>query len=303
MSTILISGGSGLIGSRMSQLLTEKGYTVIHLSRNPSKKAGYDSYRWDLDKDYIDNEAIQRADYVVSLAGAGIADKRWTPSRKKLIIDSRVRSNLLLKKSFEQLGKVPKAYVAASAIGYYGDRGETLVNETSGPGKGFLPESCIAWENAIHAVNDNGWRSVILRVGIVLSTRGGALEKMIQPMAFRMGAYFGNGQQYYSWIHIDDLCRMFIWSIENEEAKGIYNAVSPYPVSNKQLAYDLGRAMDRKALILPTPAAALRIAMGEMADVVLTSTRVSAQKMLDAGFGFQYPAILPALKDVLDRKI
>ncbi|MEO1517290.1 MAG: TIGR01777 family oxidoreductase [Bacteroidota bacterium] len=303
MPTVLIAGGSGLVGSRLSQLLTDKGYTVIHLSRKARPNATYQTFRWDLRENFIAPEAIQRADYVVSLAGAGIADQRWSAARKKLIIDSRVRSNLLLKNAFEQAGKVPKAYVAASAIGYYGDRGEELMDEKSDPGKGFLPESCIAWENALHAVADSDWRTVILRIGIVLSTQGGALEKMILPMRFGTGPYFGDGQQFYSWIHIDDLCRMFLQGLEKEQMNGTYNAVSPYPISNKQLTYELGRAMDKKALYFSTPSFALRLAMGEMADVVLISTRVSSRKIESTGFEFQFPAIQPALKDVLERKI
>jgi len=303
MPCILIAGGTGLIGKRLSQLLAKKKYEVIHLSRKPDPNASFQTFAWDLRKGFIDEVAIQKADYVINLAGAGIADARWSEDRKKLIISSRVDSTLLLKNTFERLHKEPKAFLPASAIGYYGDRGNDWMYETSQPGTGFLANSCIAWEKALKDVIETGWRTVIIRIGIVLSTQGGALEKMITPMKFRAGAYFGNGQQFYSWVHIDDLCRLFIKGIEDENMQGIYNGVAPNPVTNKQFAFDLETAMGRKSVILPAPAFGLRLAMGEMADVVLTSTRVSSQKVEDQGFQFEFPQLIPALKDVIQRNI
>lgn len=303
MACILIAGGSGLIGKRLSQLLVEKKHEVIHLSRKPNPDASFPTFAWDLQKGYIDEAAIHKADYVINLAGTGIADARWSDKRKKLIISSRVESTLLLKNTFEKLNKQPKAFLPASAIGFYGDRGNDWMYEASQPGTGFLAHSCIAWEKALQEVIDTGWRTVIIRIGIVLSTQGGALEKMITPMKFRAGAYFGNGQQYYSWIHIDDLCRMFIKGIEDKNMQGIYNGVAPNPATNKQFAYDLETAMGQKSIILPAPAFGLRLAMGEMADVVLTSARVSSQKVEDQGFQFAFPELVPALKDVIKRNI
>lgn len=304
MQTILIAGGTGLIGNRLSYLLTQKGYTILHLSRRKNLEATYPAYQWDLEKQEMDEEALLRADYVINLAGAGIADKRWSVARKQLIIDSRTKGNALLQKYFLKTKK-PKAYISSAAIGYYGDRATAVVKETSPPNeKGFLAESCVLWEQSIQdLLTTTKVRTVILRVGLVLSTLGGALEKILISFNFRTGAYFGDGSMIYSWIHIDDMCAMFIKAIEDEQMEGIYNGVAPNPVSNKELTYKIAEALDKKVLIVPAPSIGLRLAMGEMADAVLTSAHVSSEKIEAAGFQFQYPTILPALQDLLSRKI
>lgn len=303
MSTVLVAGGSGLIGSRLSQLLLDKGYEVLHLSRRPRPGGPFPVYQWDPALQTIDDEAVRRADYVINLAGAGIADKPWTNARKRLIVDSRVDSARLLLRTFERLGHRPGAYVSSAAIGYYGDRGDEWLDENSEPGGGFLPESCIAWENAIGALAKTGIRTVGIRAGIVLSTRGGAMGKMLLPFRFGGGAYFGDGSQWYSWIHIDDLCRMFISAIEDGSMQGFYNGVAPNPVSNKKLTEALKGALGKPALIVPAPAAILRLAMGEMADVVLHSTRASSKKIEAAGFEFLFPTLEKALPDLLERRV
>ncbi len=303
MSTVLLAGGSGLIASRLSHLLRDKGYEVLHLSRHPRQGGAFPAYQWDPAKQTIDDEAVLRAGYVINLAGAGIADKPWTRARKQLIIGSRVDSARLLLRTFERLGHRPGAYISSSAIGYYGDRGAEWLDESSEPGEGFLPESCIAWENAIGAAAKAGIRTVGIRIGIVLSTQGGAMEKMLQPFRFRGGAYFGDGSQWYSWIHIDDLCRMFINAIEDSSMQGFYNGVAPNPVSNKELTEAIKGALGKPALIVPAPAAILRLAMGEMADVVLSSTRASSKKIETAGFEFLFPTLEKALPDLLERRV
>ncbi len=299
MSTILIGGGSGLIGTRLSQLLQEKGYTVLHLSRNPQKDTGFEAYSWDVAAGTIDEAAVRRADYVINLAGAGIADRPWTKRRKQLIISSRVRSTELLADTFQRLGHFPKAYVSSSAIGYYGDRGNEWMSEEAGPGQGFLSESTQAWEAAIRAVGETGVRTVGIRIGIVLSTKGGALEKMLIPFQFYTGTYFGDGEQWYSWVHIDDICRLFIHAIEHPEMEGFYNGTAPNPVTNKRLVTGIKKAMDAPAVVLPAPAFALRMAMGEMADAVLHSTRVLSDKAQETGFRFNFPSVDEALQDLL----
>jgi uncharacterized protein (TIGR01777 family) len=303
MPTVLIAGGTGLIGTRLSKLLQARGYKVNHLSRTRDLHAAFPAYQWDLNKGTIDAEAVQTADYVINLAGAGIADKRWTTARKKLIIESRVQSAELLLQAFEEQDHAPKAYLSSAAVGYYGDRGAEWLDEESAPGQGFLPESCIAWEEAIQGVAETSLRTVALRIGIVLSTRGGAMEKMMLPMNFAAATYFGDGSQYYSWIHIEDLCRMFIWALENEKAAGFYNAVAPEPVTNKELTKTLGEAMDKPSVLVPAPAFALRLAMGEMADAILSSARVSSQKVVEAGFEFAFTDLLEAMRDLIRRKI
>ena len=304
METILLAGGTGLIGKRLSLLLQQKGYEVVHLSRKQNLQATYPAYQWDLDKGIIDEEAIRKADCVINLAGAGIADKRWTKSRKQVIMDSRVKGTELLQKYFLTV-KAPKVMISSAAIGYYGERGQNLIQENSGAGtNGFLVESCMAWENAIDALNlAITSRSVVIRVGIVLSTLGGAFEKMLLPFKVRTGSYFGDGSAIYSWIHIDDICGIFIAAIENESMSGVYNGVAPKPVSNKTLTEATGKALGTTNLILPAPSFALRLAMGEMADVVLTSANVSAQKIMESGYEFQFSEIEGAARDLLERRI
>lgn len=305
MKNVLIGGGSGLVGKRLSQRLTEKGYQVSILSRSKKKKLPYPIYEWDIKKNYIEPAAMEQADYVINLAGAGIADALWTASRKRLIIDSRLTTTRLLKTAMQQAQQPPKAFVAASAIGFYGDREDEWLTEQTAPGKkGFLAETTTAWESAIMEVAaQTTVRTVALRTGIVLSTQGGAMEKMLLSFKVRTGAYFGNGSQWYSWIHIDDLCDMYIFAMENTNLKGIYNAVAPHPHTNKDLTYALKDALGVAALVVAAPAFALKMGMGEMSHVVLDSAKVSAQKIIDAGFAFQFPKLEPALSHLLQHQI
>lgn len=303
MQTVLITGGTGLIGSRLSDLLAEKGYKVIHLSRKRKLSAKYPAYQWNIKKGEIDESALQQADYIISLAGAGIADKRWTANRKKLIIDSRVNGIELLAKELKAKNIRPKAIIGASAIGFYGDSGQGLMTEESATGSDFLAESVRAWEKSYESLKPLTPRLPVIRVGIVLSTKGGALEKMLPTYKVGVGTYFGDGSQIYSWIHIDDICQMFIHALENEDLDNIYNGVSPNPVSNKKLAIDIGKAMNKTTLPIPAPAFAMKIALGEMSAVVLSSSNVSAQRISETGFQFEYPELIPALKDILGRKV
>lgn len=303
MTKVLIAGGTGLVGKRLSHLLSEKGYEVALLSRSKRKDAPYQTYQWDVEQQTIDAEAIEAADYIINLAGAGIADQLWTKSRRKLIINSRTEGTLLLQKGIAQASQKPKAYISASAIGYYGNSGDEWVNEHSSAGKGFLSKTTILWENAIQEVVKTGVRTVALRIGVVLSTQGGAMEKMLLSFKVRVGAYFGDGSQWYSWIHIDDLCRMFITAIENDAMEGIYNAVAPEPTTNKVLTEQLAKALNKASLVLPTPAFALKMGMGDMSSVVLNSTRVSSKKIERAGFQFDHGVLLPALKDLVKREL
>ncbi len=300
MATVLIGGGGGLIGMRLSRKLEEAGHTVLHLSRNPDPKAPFPAYRWDVSEPYIDLEAVARADAVINLAGAGIADGRWTEKRKQEIIKSRTGTADLIQDAIQDISNPPSLYLSSSAVGYYGDRGERIMREEDPPGEGFLSESCTAWENSALRMGELGLRTVILRTGIVLSRRGGALERMAPPVRFALAPYFGKGRQWYSWIHIDDLCAMFQTCLEDPAFTGIYNAVSPAPARNRAFMETLARAMQRSALPVKVPAFALRLVFGEMAHTILDSTRVSAEKVENAGFTFTYPELLPALKDLFE---
>ena len=305
MKNILIAGGTGLLGRHLSKLLRERGHKVFHLSRQPNPNAMFPAYKWDLEKRYADEKALEKADCIINLAGAGIADGRWTAARKKIIVGSRVASTQLLQSFIEKKKTPATACLSASAIGYYGNRGERWVSETDPPGdtrSAFLPAVVTAWEDAIDNVAHTGIRTVVFRIGIVLSTKGGALPKMLFPFRFFTGAWFGTGNMYYSWIHIDDLARMFIHAIENENLRGCYNAVAPNPATNKEIVLACKKALRRPALLFPVPVPVLRLAMGEMADMVLHSTRASSGKIEKTGFHFHFPELLPAINDLLERK-
>ncbi len=299
MPTVLIGGGSGLIGSRLSQHLTDAGYQVRHFSRTPSGAEPYPTFAWDPAGGTWDEQALPGVDYLINLAGAGIADGRWTQARKKQIIDSRTQSTALMGACAEQMDPSPKAFVSASAIGYYGDRGDTLLTEEDEAGEGFLPESVQAWEQALWAVRkQTGLRIAAIRIGLVLSVRGGSLEQLLLPVKLFSAPYFGDGRQWMSWIHIDDLCRLFIWAMEHEEVSGPYNGVAPQPVRQLDFMETLAKVWQHPALRFPIPSAFMRLGMGEMAELVLGSTRVSAQKVVDAGFTFSFDELEPALANL-----
>jgi len=298
--TVLVAGGSGFIGSRLVERLQAEGHRVRLLTRTPRAEH---HFGWNPADGQIDDEAVRGADVVINLAGAGIAEKRWTPERKKLIISSRVDSARVLGQAFRRLQHLPQAYLAASAIGYYGNSGERLMTENDPPAdQGFLSTSTIAWEQATETIAAMGIRTVTLRIGIVLEQSGGALREIIRPLRWGIGAYFGDGQAWYSWIHRDDVCRMFLWAMDTTGAEGIYNAAAPNPVRNRELVRATARAMGRRALPMPAPVLALRVLLGEMADVVLNSTRVSADKVRQEGFSFQFPTLEEALADIFRPK-
>ncbi len=304
MSKILIAGGTGLVGTHLTNQLLEKGYQLSLLSRKERSIEGVQNFQWDVNKGTINPEAFEGIDHVINLAGAGIADGRWTEKYKKVLLDSRIKSAELFHNELTKRNIQLKSYITASAIGYYGDRKDEMLTEsTPSDGDGFMVYCCEQWEEAGSLMKNVSDRLVTLRIGIVLSTQGGALTKMLPSYAAFVGSYFGDGQQYYSWIHIDDLVNMIIYSLENKKIDGTYNSVSPNPVTNKTFANAIGKALEKSALIVPVPSFALRLAMGEMADVVLNSNRVSADKIVSSGFQFQFPALVPALKDVVERKV
>lgn len=303
MQQVLITGGSGLIGSRLSQLLLEKGYKVSHLSRSNRRKNGIEVYQWDIEKGIIEEGAIDTADYIVHLAGAGVADKRWTDHRKKVIINSRIDTANLL---YEYLQKTPnkvKAFIGSSGISYYGDSGKEVKTETAAKGRGFLSDVTEVWEKATFKMNKLDLRTVAIRTGLVLSQKDGVLTKLALPVKFGIGNYFGDGQHYYSWIHIDDLCNIYIKAIEDESMQGVYNGVAPNPVTNKDFVLTIAKALGRPKFAVPVPEFALRLALGEMADAVMEGIKVSSEKIEGEGFVFGFPKLLGALEDIYDREV
>jgi uncharacterized protein len=297
---VLIAGGTGLIGPTLANMLQGQHYQVRILTRTP--KAA-NQFRWDPAKGTIDDAALQGISAVINLAGAGIADKRWTPNRKREIIESRVQAAAVLEKAFVRLNIRPEVYVAASAIGYYGDSGEQLMTETDAPvGTGFMVDCCQQWEKATEKIRHLGIRTTTLRIGVVLAKEGGALAEILKPLRFGLGAYFSTGQAWWSWIHRDDVCRMMIWCLENPNAFGVYNAVAPQPARGINLVHEAAHAMQQPALFLPAPKLALRIMLGEMSAVILNSNNVSAAKVVQEGFQFHYPTLPEAMRSILAPK-
>jgi len=296
MPTILLAGGTGLIGARLAEMLREKGHTVRLLTRSPK---GENQFGWNPAAGMLDETALQNVDFVINLAGAGIADERWTAARKREIVESRVQSARTLQEAFSRLGIRPKAYLSASAIGYYGNSGERWMTEADAPvDASFMVECCRQWEAAADKVAALGIRTVKFRIGVVLAKEGGALAEFVKPLRFGLGGYFADGQAWYSWIHLDDVCRFFTWAIENPSVEGVFNAVAPQPARNKDLVKAIAKAMHQPAIFAPGPAFLMRLALGEMSAVILNSNRVSAEKAIRAGFQFQYPDLVTALNQI-----
>ena len=300
---ILIAGGSGLIGKHLTEMLKAEGYEVTWLSRSKQNPSNVKTYYWNPDNNEIDELAVKNSDYIINLAGAGIADKLWTSARKKLLIESRTVPTELLINTLKNTENNVKGYFSASAIGFYGERGDQILNEFEQNGKGFLAESTIAWENSIAKASSTKVRWAALRIGVVVSKKGGALPKLLIPYLFRVGGYFGSGAQWYSWIHIDDVCRIFMHAIKNENIKGFYNAASPNNVTNLEFTKAVGAAKGGSFFYIPAPAFLLKLFMGEMSSVILNSTRVSSEKIETSGFKFNFPEIVGAVKDVLQRGV
>jgi hypothetical protein len=299
---VLITGGTGLIGSRLTELLLGKGYEVSYLSRRKSEIPNVKVYLWDVEKGYLAEEAIRKADFIVHLAGAGVADERWTNNRKKEILESRTYASGLLYKQLKQVPNGIKALVSASAIGIYGaDRGEELLTETAPYGSDFLAGVTKAWEASVQPVAELGIRTVLLRIGIVLSEKGGALAKIAQPVRLGAGAPLGSGKQWVPWIHVDDVCRLFIHALENPQLQGVYNAVAPNPATNEELTKKVAEVLGKPIFLPNVPAFALKLAVGELAVSVLGSTKVSGQKITESGFTYRFPELAPALQDLLGK--
>jgi uncharacterized protein len=299
---ILITGGTGLVGSHLTGLLLQKGYQVSYLSRRREQIPNVTVYQWDIEKDFIENGAIDNADYIIHLAGAGIVDKRWSDARKKELIDSRVKPiELIIRYLQTNPPKKLKGFISASGIGFYGgDRGEERLIESSLSGNDFLAECTTKWENASEGVVELGIRLLKFRIGVVLSNKGGALPKLTQPIKYGFGAALGTGKQWISWIHIDDLCNLFIEGIENQMLKGEYNAVATNPVTNKTLTKIAANVLKKPLWLLNVPAFAMKLFLGEMALIVLGSTFVLNEKIVQTGFQFQFTNAEKALEDLFN---
>jgi uncharacterized protein (TIGR01777 family) len=309
MATVLITGGTGMIGRALSAMLLERGYDVIVLTRDAGaskERKGLSYAVWDVKQQTIDAAAVQQADYIVHLAGAGVADKRWSDKRKQEIVNSRTQSSALIVKALKEHANKVKAVVSVSGIGWYGPD-PVVPNpkpfvETDPVATDFLGDTCRLWEDSIEPVALLGKRLVKLRTGVVLSNEGGALAEFKKPLRFGLAAILGSGSQVMSWIHIDDVCRIFLQALEDEQLNGVYNAVAPQPVNNKMLTLHLAKAM-RGRFYLPVyvPSFLLKIVLGGLSIEVLKSATISARKIHCTGFDFAYPSIDAALNALTCR--
>jgi len=296
---VLITGSSGLVGTALRAVLCRGGHQVRRLLRGAS--ASGDATSWNPADGTFAADAFDGVDGVVHLAGESIAGGRWTAARKTRIRESRVTGTRQLCEAMARLDTPPKTLVAASAIGFYGDRGNELLDESAGPGSGFLPEVCQAWEAAVARARERGIRVVHLRIGIVLSPLGGALAQMLLPFKLGVGGVLGGGDQYMSWIALDDLLGIVLHALTDDSVSGPVNAVAPQAVTNREFTKTLGAVLNRPTL-LPAPAFALRIALGEMADaLLLASTRVDPAVLRTTDFEFAYPHLEGALRQMLGR--
>lgn len=294
---ILITGASGLIGSKLTSQLLSKNHSVAHLGRK-KKEGNVASYVWDVKQNQIDVNALASTDAIIHLAGASVGDKRWSAEWKKEILDSRVQSTKLLADAFKNNKHSVKTFVSASAIGYYGFEADSVFTEESAAGKDFLAQVTKQWEDEVDKIAALGIRVVKIRIGIVLSEHGGALEKMATPIKYGIGSPLGSGQQYLSWIHINDLLQMFIKAIEDENVNGAYNASANW-ATNKEMTKSIAKVL-KKPLIFPNvPAFVLKLVLGQMAEIVVNGAKVSSDKMRKAGFQFQFENLDIALIDLL----
>jgi uncharacterized protein (TIGR01777 family) len=292
---VLITGGTGLIGRALSQKLLAEGHRVSILSRSGG------DYTWDVTKAYFQPEALEGVDAVVHLAGAGIADKRWTEARKRELIGSRVDSSALLIHALKTIPNRVKVVLSASAIGFYGaDSGEVRCEETSPAGVDFLATCTQAWEGSISGVEALGIRLVKFRIGLVLSAHGGIFPVLCRPIRYLVGAVLGHGKQWQSWIHVDDLVGMFMLGLADESLNGVINAVSPGAIRHREMTQKIARAMHKPLLLPPIPGFLLRLALGEMACLVLGGNLVSADKIQKEGkYTFTYTRLEDALKELI----
>ena len=302
VSKILITGASGLIGKRLTEMLRAEGHEVFHLGRT---KQAFEAraYLWDVKKKYIEQGALDGKDIIIHLAGAPVADKRWSKAHKQDILESRTQSTRLLFEELKKRKHQVHSVICASAIGYYGfENNSHEYVETDEPGKDFLAHVVQRWEVEQEHFRQLNVRLVNIRIGIVLSKEGGALEQMIKPVKYYLGAPLGTGKQNMSWIHINDICGMFVKAVQDKSMEGPYNGVAPAPATNREVTKAIGRAL-RKPVFLPAvPGFLLKAVLGEMADLVLQGSNVSARKILNAGYKFQFPTLDGAVSDLIGRR-
>ena len=295
---IAITGASGMVGTELTAAFQSSGHSVVGVTRRESQGAN-GSIIWDPAAGLKDPSRLETVDAIVHLAGENIAERRWTPALKDRIRRSRVEGTRNLVKSLALTARRPKVLVSASAIGYYGDRGEMLLDEKAPAGDGFLADVCRDWEHEAQAATELGMRVVSVRIGVVLSQKGGALAKMLLPFKLGAGGIIGSGKQYWSWIGLHDLVRILAFCVEHDSIQGPVNAVSPNPMTNYNFTKGVGHALHRPT-VFPLPAFMAKLVLGEMAnDLLLASSRVTPAKLLQHGFEFHFPELAGCLEHEL----
>jgi len=303
METVLITGGTGLIGNHLCKKLQEKDYNIVLLSRNSNTYnntySNTPAYAWDPEKNEIDINSLMHTEYIIHLAGAGLGDKRWTQKRKQLIADSRIRTGELIFNKVIESGIKLKAFISASAIGYYGSiTSEKIFRETDPPGRDFIAQVCRQCEQMADRFERSGIRTVKIRTGIVLSNHGGALSKMAAPVKLGIGSALGTGRQYMPWIHIEDLCNIYIRAIEDSRLSGAYNATAPEHRTNKDFMNALATTLGKPFFAPAVPSMVMKLLFGEMSGILLNGSRISSGKIIASGYQFSFPTLENALKNL-----
>ncbi|MES2678291.1 MAG: TIGR01777 family oxidoreductase [Bacteroidota bacterium] len=303
MAKILITGGSGLLGKAISDILIKKNHLPVWLSRSGDESGPVKKYKWDLKKQYIDEKAFENTDYILHLAGAGIADKRWTSNYKNEIVSSRVNSSALLHDCISKNAYPIKTLVGGSAIGYYGARqSDTVVHENEHAGNDFLAQTCSLWEKSYQPFTRLGIRTPVIRTGVVLSNNGGAYQKLSPVFRAGFGAAMAGGKQYFPWIHINDIAAMFVYALFNGNMNGVYNGVASELIDNKSFSEKLAQSFNKRLILPNIPSAALHLAMGQRAQMLTEGLKISNHKIKTAGFEFQFDSIDAALRDLALNK-
>lgn len=301
-SSVLITGGSGLIGSHLTALLQSAGYRVFHLSRSEGKPGVVPAFFWNPEEDFITPAALDGIDFIIHLAGANLGERRWTKKRKKEIIDSRVKSALLLHKTVTTRGIGIKAFISASAIGIYGSRtSDRIFTENDVSATDFTGEVCREWEQAADHFSESGIRTVKIRTAVVLEKNDSALSKMVKPAKAGFLVMTGDGHQFMPWIHINDLCKIYLKAIEDQKMNGAFNAVAPSYITHREFMAILGTVMNKPVSAVPVPGFLLKIVLGEMANMILYGSRVSPEKIIGMGYKFSYTDLRIALENVLRK--
>lgn len=295
---ILVTGGTGLVGDLLTKKLQDQGYDVSIMSRNPEKVKNLKAFYWDSKKQEIDEKCLDGIDTIIHLAGENIADGRWTDQRKKILISSRSESIGLLYDLMKRREHQVKAVLSASAVGFYGDRANEILDEESFVGTGFLAHCCNEWEKAVDQGTEIGLRVAKFRIGLLLTPKGGVLEIFKLMVKTFTATKLGSGQQWFPWIHSDDLIGMFLWAVENDNVKGVFNATAPNPVRNKEFTKTLSDVLHRPFWPLAIPKSMFKLLMGEKSELVLMSTHTKSDKIIKAGFTFKFLCLKTALQDL-----